>query len=150
MAPLAHLTSVPIDSPQWLVPTPRYPDRKDLTFAKSGWKVQPIEPRFTAKVAFLTDGRAVSAAETYMGIVDFYKLGTIVGEPTAGTNGNVNPFTLPGGYTITWTGMKVLRQDGSRHHGVGIQPNVSCSRTIAGIAAGRDEQLEKAIEIVKR
>jgi hypothetical protein len=150
MAPLAHLITEPIESQQWLVPTPRHPDRKDMTFAKSSWTVQPIEPRFAAKVAFLTDGRAISAAETYMGIVEFYDLGTIVGEPTAGTNGNVNPFTLPGGYTISWTGMKVLRQDGARHHGVGVQPDVPCSRTIAGIAAGRDEQLEKALEIVRR
>jgi hypothetical protein len=145
-----HLTSKPLESPQWLVPTPRFPDRKDLSFNRSQWKVKPLEPRFEAKVAFLTDGRAISAAETYMGIADFHDLGTIVGEPTAGTNGNVNPFSLPGGYEISWTGMKVLRQDGTRHHGVGIQPDVPCSRTIAGIAAGRDEQLEKAIEIVKR
>jgi C-terminal processing protease CtpA/Prc len=83
-----------------------------------------------------------------MGIIEHYKLGAIVGGPTAGTNGNVNPFTLPGGYTVTWTGMKVLKHDGSRHHGVGIKPTVSVSRTIAGVAAGKDEFLEKAIEVV--
>ena len=27
-----------------------------------------------------------------------------VGGPSAGTNGNINPFTLPGGYRIIWTG----------------------------------------------
>jgi C-terminal processing protease CtpA/Prc len=45
--------------------------------------------------------------------------------------------------------MKVLKQDGSRHHGVGIQPTVPCSRTKAGVAAGRDEQLERALAIVR-
>ena len=83
-----------------------------------------------------------------MGIVEFYKLGTIVGAPTAGTNGNVNSFTLPGGFTITWTGMKVLKQNGSRHHGVGIIPNVAVSRNRAAIAAGRDDFLERAVEAV--
>jgi C-terminal processing protease CtpA/Prc len=83
-----------------------------------------------------------------MGIVEAYKLAPIVGEPTAGTNGNVNPFTLPGGYTIRWTGMKVLKHDGSRHHGVGILPTVPVSRTIRGVAEGRDEQLERAAAIV--
>jgi hypothetical protein len=57
-----------------------------------------------------------------MGIVEYFKLAAIVGEPTAGTNGNVNPFRLPGGYTVSWTGMKVLKHDGSQHHGIGILP----------------------------
>lgn len=56
-----------------------------------------------------------------MGIVEAYKLGEIVGENTAGTNGNINPVKLPGGYTAYYTGMKVLKHDGSRHHGVGFQ-----------------------------
>jgi hypothetical protein len=33
---------------------------------------------------------------------------------------------------------------------VGIQPTVPVSRTIQGVAAGRDELLEKAIEVVSR
>jgi len=73
-----------------------------------------------------------------------------VGGPTAGTNGNVNPFTLPGGYRVVWTGMKVLKHDGKQHHGVGIQPTVPVTRTIKGVAAGRDEMLERGIEVVGR
>lgn len=108
----------------------------------------PLEPRFKAKVAFLTDGRAISYAESIMGIVEHYKLGEIVGEPTAGTNGNVNPFSLPGGYTIVFTGMKVTKHDDSTHHGVGIKPTVTVHRTVAGIAAKKDEVLERALEVV--
>jgi C-terminal processing protease CtpA/Prc len=65
--------------------------------------VQPEKPYFSARRVFLTDGRAISYAETVMGIVERYKLGAIVGGPTAGTNGNVNPFRLPGGYRVSWT-----------------------------------------------
>ncbi len=39
-------------------------------------------------------------------------------------------------------------EDGSRHHGVGIQATVPVPRTLEGIRAGRDELLEKAIEVV--
>jgi C-terminal processing protease CtpA/Prc len=85
-----------------------------------------------------------------MGIVEAYKLGEIVGGPTAGTNGNVNPFSLPGGYSMSWTGMRVTKHDGSHHHGVGIRPTVPVSRTLRGVAEGRDEVLEKGIEIVSR
>ena len=120
-----------------------------MTFQRQGeWKISATKPYLNAKKAFITDGRAISYAESCMGIVEHYKLGAIVGGPTAGTNGNVNPFALPGGYRVVWTGMKVLKHDGSRHHGVGILPTVPVSRTIAGVAAGRDELLEKAIEVV--
>jgi C-terminal processing protease CtpA/Prc len=44
--------------------------------------------------------------------------------------------------------MKVLKHDGSRHHGVGILPTIPVSRTIRGVAAGRDEVLERGIEAV--
>jgi C-terminal processing protease CtpA/Prc len=137
-------------SARWHVPVVTRPDREGMELDFSNWPVKPAQPRFQAKVAFLTDGRAISYAETYMGIVEHYGLGEIVGGPTAGTNGNINPFRLPGGYSISWIGMKVLKHDGSHHHGVGIQPTVPVSRTLRGVAEGRDEALEKAIEIVSR
>ena len=110
--------------------------------------MQPVQPHLSAEIAFLTDGRAISYAETILGIVEHYKLGEIVGGTTAGTNGNVNPFTLPGDYRVSWTGMRVLKHDGSQHHGVGITPTVPIEPTPAGIAAGRDEVLDKAVEVL--
>jgi C-terminal processing protease CtpA/Prc len=145
---VSHLIDEPVTCAQWHVPTPSRPDREGMTFRFSNWNVYPKFPRFTEKVAFLTHGGAISAAETLMGIVEHYRLGAIVGTPTAGTNGNVNPFTLPGGYSVSFTGMKVLKHDGSRHHGVGILPTERVERTIEGVAAGRDEQLERAVELL--
>jgi len=124
------------------------PDRRAVAFSFSNWPVQPEEPRFKAKVAFVTDGPAISYAETYLGIIEHYKLAEIVGGPTAGTNGNVNPLRLPGGIQVTWTGMKVLKHDGSRHHGVGIQPTVPAARTIRGVTGGHDEVLDRAVAVV--
>ena len=54
-----------------------------------GWNVQPKAPAIAARRVFLTDGRAISYAESVMGFVADRKLGTILGAPTAGTNGNV-------------------------------------------------------------
>ena len=149
--PLRHLVDSTIHSARWNVPILRRPDRAGVEWNTRGrWTLEPLTPRLTKNVVFLTDGRAISYAESWMGIVEAYKLGTIVGETTAGTNGNVNPLHLPGGYRIHYTGMKVLKHDGSRHHGVGIAPTVPVSPTIAGIRAGRDEQLEKAIEVLEK
>jgi len=51
------------------------------------------------------------------------KLAEIVGSPTAGANGNVSPFSVPGGITISWTGMRVLKHDGRQHHTIGVTPH---------------------------
>ncbi|MBC7834368.1 MAG: hypothetical protein H7Y88_04615 [Phycisphaerales bacterium] len=147
---LAHLINEQITCAQWHVPVMIYPDRGNMTFDFSNWPVLPVAPRLAGRAAFIIDGRAISYAETYMGMVENYRLAEIVGEPTAGTNGNVNAFQVPGGYHIGFTGMKVLKHDGSRHHGVGIRPTVTCSRTLEGIRAGKDELLEKAIEVVSK
>lgn len=147
---LRHLSDKPLDSAQWNVPVARWPHLERAEWDTSGrWTLEPLTPRLPKNVVFLTNGRAISYAETWMGIVEHYKLGKIVGEPTAGTNGNVNFISLPGDYRIVFTGMKVLKHDGSRHHGVGIVPSVSVLPTIEGIRAGRDEQLEKALELLQ-
>jgi hypothetical protein len=50
-------------------------------------------------------------------------LGILVGDSIAGTNGNVNYIPHIGGYSIMWTGMKVLKHDGSQHHFIGFEPD---------------------------
>ena len=148
---ILHLTEKPIESARFLLPVITTPDHAQIKFDDAGrWKLEPVAPRLTAKMAFLVDGRAISYAESWMGIIEAYKLAAIVGEPTAGTNGDINPFNLPGNYTVIWTGLKVLKHDGSQHHGIGIQPTVPVSRTIRGIRERRDEQLERAVNIVSQ
>lgn len=151
VALFSHLIREPATSAQWIIPVTTGPDRSDVRWHRApGWPLQPVAPYLPAPRVFITDGRAISYAESVMGIVEAYRMGEIVGEATAGTNGNVNPLPLPGGYSVGWTGMRVLKHDGSPHHGVGIQPTVPVQRTRAGVAAGRDELLEIALEVVSR
>ena len=149
---MAYLFDKPFTSPQFLFPYITRPNGQEVDYEinkpTNRGTVEPKSPYLTAKKVFITDGRAISAAETFMGIVENYKLGEIVGETTAGTNGNANQFALPGNYAIRFTGMKVLKHDGTRHHGIGIRPTIPVSRTIKGIREKRDEQLEKAITVV--
>ncbi len=144
---LARLTDSAIDSPQLLVPLSFRPDRRDMRFISTGWDAEPQTPKLTADVVFLIDERCISAAETVLGMVEHYGLGQLVGSPTAGTNGGVARMSLPGQYVVSWTGVKVLKHDGSQHHGVGILPTVPVSLTRRGVAAGRDEILERGIEV---
>jgi hypothetical protein len=149
---ISHLLTDADTSGEWMR-TPRtiYPDRENPAgYMSHGWHMPVKKPHIKGKVVFITDGRTISYAESYMGFIEHYKLADIVGQPTAGTNGNVNAFSLPGDFRITWTGMKVVKHDGSQHHLVGILPTVPVERTIEGIREGRDEFLEKALEIIRK
>jgi len=139
------------ENARWMF-TPRiiYPDYEKVTFRESSWGMEPVQPHLDAKIVFITDGRAISYAESYMGYIQHHRLATIVGANTAGTNGNANVLRLPGVYSITWTGMKVLKHDGSQYHGVGVAPDIPVKMTIKGIQEGRDEFLEKALEVIKQ
>jgi len=147
-----HITDEHLQSAKWLVADQVRPDRVDMkTFDERGrWQMPPREPRFKGKVVFITDGSAISYAESCMAIIANHKLAPIVGSPTAGANGNINPFTLPGGYRVIYTGMRVINHDDSQHHVFGVQPTVPLKPTVQGIRDGRDELLEKAIEILNQ
>jgi len=144
-----HFTDTAMETPAFMVPTPQWPDRRFLTFQRRSWWIQPAAQRLKARLIFLTDARAVSLAELLLDFVDHYKLGEIVGEATAGVDGDVNPFET-GGLRYFWTGMKVNKHDGRPLDGVGYLPTVPVTRTLAGIREGRDEVLDKALEMALR
>ena len=145
----SHLAETPVTSPQFLLPVIPAPDREQTTFMHNGeWNIAPAAPFLAAKKVFLTDAHAIGYAESCLEIVRALKLGEIVGSPTAGTNGTVNRFQLPGDYTVLFTGTKVLMHDGSQYHGIGITPSVAAAPTRAGVAAGRDEVLERAVQVL--
>jgi C-terminal processing protease CtpA/Prc len=149
---ICHLLEKNDTSRSWMqIPLIIYPDQENIVdYQRMGWGLVAKEPRIQGKVVFLTDGRAISYAESFMSFIEHYRLAEIIGQPTAGTNGNVNPLVLPGRFRISWTGMKVLKHDGSQHHLIGIQPTIPVERTIQGVIEGRDEFLDKALEIMKQ
>ena len=114
------------------------------------WHLRPAKPHIGGTRVFLTDGRAISYAESVMGYVGDMKLGTIIGATTAATNGNVAMFAVPSGFRIGFTGMRVTRHDGKTpYHMVGTTPDIPLAPTIAGLRAGKDELLQRAISVVR-
>src|SRR5690554_4507506 len=73
---------------------------------------------------------------------------TIVGSTTAGADGNIFAIFLPGGIQTAISGLGVYYPDGSPTQRVGIVPDVEVHPTIQGIREGKDELLEKAIELI--
>jgi C-terminal processing protease CtpA/Prc/glyoxylase-like metal-dependent hydrolase (beta-lactamase superfamily II) len=113
--------------------------------------LQSVEPdpdpsrRFTGKTVLLIDERSQSQAE-HTGLYLNAANGTLfVGGPTAGANGEITSLSLPGGYTIGFTGQAVTWPDGTQLQRRGLQPHVAVAPTIAGIRAGEDEVLAAAV-----
>jgi hypothetical protein len=144
---LGHFSPEPLIGPTFKIPIYDRPGGQASDFVRLPFDVQPAQPQVHCPRFFLTDGKAVSYGDGFMTLVEQNHLGTIVGQPTAGTNGNLNGFWLPGGYHITYTGMAVARRDGTEYHGV--QPHRPVPVTRQGLLEQRDEPLEKALGLLK-
>ncbi|WP_241759405.1 S41 family peptidase [Pyxidicoccus parkwayensis] len=106
-------------------------------------------PVYRGRTVTLIDAGAMSAAET-MGLMLEATCGTtFVGSPTAGANGDMTYTTLPGGIWMSFTGMGTLHPDGSQLQRKGLTPHVAVRPTLAGLRAGRDEVLERALQVLK-
>ncbi len=145
---LSHLARNTAASSNWQVPVVLQPDHAGLEWLTSFWKIEPREPHVPARLAFLVDARAAGYTETLLAMIEHYRWGELVGSPSAGENGTPNWSDLPAGCRFLWTGQRVLKHDGSPFHGVGARPTLPAARTLAGLAAGRDEVLERALDAV--
>lgn len=147
---LPHLIDQKVYSTYWNIPQTVYPDRKGVEFTNFNRSFQPKQPFFKSKSVIITTSDVISAEETVMDVIDHYKLATTVGKTTAGCNGNTNTIHLQCGYKVRWTGMKVLKHDGKQLYLKGFEPNYPVNETIQAIKEGRDEYLEKALEIARQ
>lgn len=107
-----------------------------------------VEP-YRGRVVMLIDERAISQAEHTALMFEQVADTTFVGTPTAGANGDVTNFRLPGGITVQFTGHDVRHADGRQLQRVGILPDVEVAPTLEGLRAGRDEVLERAVEYLE-
>ncbi len=147
---LAYLADKPLETAPFLFPVVVRPDHRATRFVDGTptW-AEPKEPKLTDKLAFIINGNAaISYSESIMGLLERHGVGARVGEPTAGANGNVVSLDLPGGYSTRWTGLRVTKAGGKPLFTVGVTPTIPVQRTREGVAAGRDELLERAFEIV--
>lgn len=148
---LAHLIDTPMATEKLYVPEIVYPDYEGLIGIDSStmWVIREKSPRLTTRSVFLQDQGCISAAELLLSFVEHYKLGTLIGERTAGANGNWNVFDLLGGFNLSFTGMKVVKQNGASHHLVGIPPAVEVKKTRDGAMEMRDEILETGLKMLR-
>ncbi|MBL7813918.1 MAG: hypothetical protein JNL70_02845 [Saprospiraceae bacterium] len=104
---------------------------------------------YNGKVAVLINEVSLSSAEFHTMAFRVGPHSKVIGSQTAGADGNVSPFTLPSGISTQITGIGCYYPDGSDTQRIGIQPDIEVRPTKAGIMAGKDEVLEKAIEWIQ-
>jgi C-terminal processing protease CtpA/Prc len=105
--------------------------------------------RYLKPTVMLIDERTISQAE-HTGLFFEAANGTkFIGSPTTGANGDVTVVVLPGRVTMSFTGQAVRHADGRRLQRIGLVPDVLVRPTIAGVRAGRDEVLERALRYVE-
>ena len=107
------------------------------------------KPRYHGKTVMLVDERTISQAEHTALFFEAANGTKFVGSPTMGANGDVTVVVLPGNLIAAFTGHDVRHADGRQLQRVGITPDVQVRPTIAGIRAGKDEVLERAVRLVE-
>jgi hypothetical protein len=103
---------------------------------------------YKGKVIILVNEETQSQAEYTAMALRVSTNATVIGSTTAGADGNVSAIYLPGNILTYISGIGVLYPDGSETQRVGIIPNTNVVPTIEGLREGKDELLDKAIELI--
>ncbi len=104
---------------------------------------------YQGKVTILVNELSQSQAEYTTMALRVAPRATVIGSTTAGADGNVSTIYLPGGLRTMISGIGIFYPDGSPTQRVGIIPDIEVKPTVKGIMEGRDELLEKAIEVIQ-
>ena len=102
-------------------------------------------PKYAGRTVMLIDERTVSQSE-HTGLFLEMASGTkFIGTQTAGTNGDITFFSLPGIASVRFSGQEVRHADGRQLQRIGLVPDVPAAPTIQGIRDGKDEVLDRAV-----
>ena len=100
-------------------------------------------------VVVLIDEGSASASEILAGALRDLKRAQLVGKKSFGKGTVQDAVEFTDGSSVHVTIARWLTPNGDRLDGIGLTPDVVVERTEEDVAAGKDVQLEKAIEIVK-
>ncbi len=147
---IKRISDKPVKSGIFNIPVLTVPDTLKRTWATVQYNFEPHADIYYEKpIVVLIDENAQSKAEDFCIYLKNADRVTFVGSATTGTNGNTTYIHLPAGGKLRFTGSRVKYADGSRFQNIGIVPDVEVKPTIKGIIEGRDEVLEKGIEVLR-
>ena len=109
----------------------------------------PDDGIYMGKVVIIINEHTISQGETTVMSLRNTPGSIVLGRPSAGANGDRICFTLPGDIKTIISGFGVFYPDKEPIQRTGVQPDIYVEPTIEGIREGRDEFIEKAIELIK-
>jgi carboxyl-terminal processing protease len=101
------------------------------------------------KTIILANGGSASASEIVAGALQDYKAATLVGEKTFGKGSVQELDSLQGNSEIKVTVAKWYTPNGRGIHKLGLEPDVKVVMTADDVAANKDPQMDKALELLK-
>lgn len=110
--------------------------------------IRTFEP-YMGKVILLMDEGTQSQSEFTIMSLRQAPNTTVLGNPSIGADGNITIVKLPGTIQFPISGLGVYTPEGEQTQRCGLQPDVECYQTIDGILSGKDELVEKAIELIQ-
>ncbi|MCX8525730.1 S41 family peptidase [Chryseobacterium formosus] len=99
---------------------------------------------YKGKIAILINETTQSSAEYHTMAFRTAPNAKVFGSQTAGADGNVSEFVLPGNIKTQISGIGIYYPDGKETQRIGIIPDEEVKPTIEGIKNSKDEVLEKA------
>ncbi len=130
---------------RYTIPDPTFPGSFFTGETHAGMDGNP-DP-YLGKVIVLCNQQTQSHAEWTCMILKAMPQCTIIGSQTAGADGNVTRFTLTRDIQTGFTSLGVFWPNGDSTQRIGIVPDIELRPTSVGIRRGRDEVLEKALEV---
>lgn len=98
-------------------------------------------------IVLLNEGSA-SASEIFAGVLMDYDLANIVGTQSTGKGSMQEIVDLPGGSSLKFTTAEWLTPNETNINGIGISPDFEVELNIEDLRAGRDPQMQKALELL--
>lgn len=104
---------------------------------------------YKGQVVILVNAQTQSQAEYTTMALSTIPGAVVIGETTAGADGNISKLWLPGDIFTVISGIGILYPDGTETQRKGVKIDIEAHPTIKGIRAGRDELLERALSYIE-
>jgi C-terminal peptidase prc len=123
--------------------TPRQGERREWRYQGSG------DDAYRGKLAIIVDEGSGSASEVITAAMQELGRAVVVGRPSAGGVLNRPQQPLPTGGVLQYPHSDMTTPKGNRIEGRGVVPDIPVELRRAGLLAGRDTVLERAVEAVQ-
>jgi len=107
-------------------------------------------PHYEGKVVVLVNEETKSAGEAAAMAFQSAPDVTVLGSATAGADGNIAVFYLPGGIYTAFSALGAYYPDRTETQREGVRVDVAMFPTLKGFREGKDELLQKAVELILR